>query len=133
MADILALDLGTKRIGVARADATSRLPEPLDAILVDGREFSVVKDLLAQHKVDILIIGKPRNSKGSETKESDRVTEVADKLSQAIGDVEVIMQDESLTSLNAEELMIKCKDYNNASKDSMAACIILQDYLESEV
>lgn len=122
--DVLALDVGEKRIGVARSSIIARLPEALDIIEVDGQEIQKIDELIEKHQVQIIVVGLPRNMQGQETQQSQQVRDFAKKL-EGLG-VMIEFQDESLTSVKAQELN---QGKSEKSLDSEAAMLILDDYL----
>lgn len=126
--EILALDVGGKRIGVARANTIARIPEQLDTIIVDGTEVNQIIALAKGSDVRKLVVGLPRNQSGDETKQTQAVKEF---VAQFDKEFEVIWQDESLTSVAAEEqLMQSGKSFKKGDIDSLAAVQILKDYLD---
>ena len=135
----MALDIGTKRIGVAFADTKVRIAVPRGMIPVDGNEMSEIAKMFRLEKVDRIVAGLPRNSQGLETQQTQFVREFIDKLHFYFHEhVErpliVIFQDESLTSVMAESRFgnnINRADRSAGKVDAEAATIILQDYLES--
>lgn len=132
---LMALDVGTKRIGVAKADSKVRIAIPYKAIEVDeGQEFQKIASLIEAWGVDGLVIGLPRSNEGRETKQSAYVRNFAKELRAHVPDVKVCFQDESLTSVEAEKrLKGRKKGYKKGDIDSEAAVIILQDFLEEKV
>lgn len=127
---IIALDVGDKRIGVAHADTSVKLAVAYATIEVDGLEIDRLRGIIAELKPYIIIVGLPRNQSGETTKQTEKVREFAGKLD--IFGVEVVFQDESLTSVLAEEqLKSTSKPYTKADIDAHAAAIILSDYLEA--
>lgn len=133
--NLMALDVGTKRIGVAKADSKVRIAIPYTAIEVnEGQEFQKIASLIKAWGVDGLVIGLPRSNEGRETKQSAYVRQFARQLRSHIPDVKVCFQDESLTSVEAEKrLKGRKKGYKKGDIDSEAAVIILQDFLEEKV
>ena len=128
MANLLALDVGTVRIGVAAADSTVPVAVPLMTIDVDGHELENVQNLIKERSVERVIVGYPRNQTGEATDQT-AISEAFGRQVAAFADV--AYQDESLTSVMAEErLKATGKPYGKADIDAMAATIILQDYLE---
>lgn len=123
----LALDVGEKRIGIARASAIARLAEPLSTLLVDGSEHEGLQKLINAEHIDLLVIGLPRGMEGQETAQTQSVRAYAKQL-EALG-VQMTFQDESLTSIKAEEALRRKGDYQKADVDSMAAALILEDFL----
>ena len=133
--NLMALDVGTKRIGVAKADSKVRVAIPYTAIEVnDGQEFQKIASLIKAWGVDGLVIGLPRSNEGRETKQSAYVRQFASQLRSYVPDVKICFQDESLTSVEAEKrLKGRKKAYKKGDIDSEAAVIILQDFLEEKV
>ncbi len=129
---ILALDIGEKRIGVAQGDETMRLAFPYDTIHVDGDEVKAIAELIVANEVKTLVVGYPRNQSGEPTAQTQYVEEFVAKLTDL--PAEVVFQDESLTSVLAEERLKQQKaPYAKGDIDAMAACIILEDYLGTSV
>ncbi len=128
MANIIALDVGTKRIGVAAADTIVPVASPLTTLDVDGTEIEKIHQLVQDRSVEKIVVGYPRNQAGEPTDQTAFSEEFAQKLKDS---VEVVFQDESLTSVMAEDrLKASGKPYTKADIDAFAATIILQDYLE---
>ncbi len=126
---VIALDVGTKRIGVARANTIARLPEPLSTLLVSPTIYQDIVDVVRQLDAAEIVVGLPRDVHGGETAQSAQVRAFVDQLKQ-ICDVPVHFQDESLTSVKAEEILDqRKKGYNKSDVDALAATFILEDYL----
>ncbi|MDN5835607.1 MAG: Holliday junction resolvase RuvX [bacterium] len=127
----LALDVGEKRIGVALATGGVSIAVPLEAVVVDGTEIDTIAKRVKSDAVNLIIVGYPRNQSGEATKQTAYVEAFVDRL-ESIG-VPVTYQDESLTSVLAEQhLKQSGRGYQKGDIDSMAASIILQDYLENK-
>lgn len=125
----LALDVGEKRIGVALGDDGVRLAFAYETIDVDGNEFVRIADLAIAEKVDTIVIGYPRNQSGEATAQTTYVETFAAQLRDL--DAKIVFQDESLTSVLAEQRLLSYKKpYTKGDIDALAAAIILQDYLE---
>jgi putative Holliday junction resolvase len=124
----LCLDVGEKRIGTAVGDDSIRLAVPFETIEVDGSEVKEIARLVVTESADAIIVGYPRNQSGETTAQTAYVEDFARQLTDI---AEVIFQDESLTSVIAEErLKSYKKPYTKGDIDAQAAAIILQDYLE---
>ena len=139
---ILALDIGTKRIGVAFADTKVRIAIPRGMIPVDGNEMVEIAKQFRLEKADLIVSGLPRNNQGEETEQ----TKIVDNFIIALKDYFVKhkqkeplvkFQDESLTSVQAENLLggkrheVSRQDRADGKVDAEAAAIILQDFLEA--
>lgn len=131
MNSLLALDIGKKRIGVARADTVAKIPEVLDLLIVNGMEFYEIRKLVEAHSVTKIVVGLPRNLEGEETQQTQYTKEVASKLEKFI-DCDIVFQDESLTTVEAEKMIDSDKRFKGLDKDSIAAAYILKDYFNSE-
>ncbi|HPQ82478.1 MAG TPA: Holliday junction resolvase RuvX [Candidatus Saccharimonas sp.] len=126
---ILALDVGEKRIGVALADTAIKIAITYDTISVDGDEDKALARIISLENIDRIVVGYPRNQSGEPTAQTAFVETFTERL-QSFG-LPIDYQDESLTSVKAEELLkSQKKPYQKADIDSLAASLILQDYLE---
>ena len=129
---IIGLDIGTKRIGVARADSSTRIAVPVGFINVDGSEWQKIAQMANIHGTSWFVLGLPRSNEGNETKQSQYVRQFAKELIQRVPEAKIRFQDESLTSVEAESrLKARRKAYEKGEIDAEAAAIILQDFLES--
>jgi putative Holliday junction resolvase len=127
---LMALDIGHKRIGVALGDTAVRIAIPYDTIAVDGSELRQVAQLYTAHSIDTIIVGYPRNQQGEPTEQTAYVEAVAEDIAAY---AKIVFQDESLTSVHAEQrLASRKKNYSKSDIDAEAAAIILQDYLEEK-
>lgn len=128
----LALDVGEKRIGVAVGDSGVRIAVPFETIEVDGGEVERIARLVIDQNVDTVVVGYPRNQSGDATAQTEFVETFVKQLEDIAP--QVVFQDESLTSVIAEQqLKSYQKPYTKGDIDAQAAAIILQDYLEQRV
>jgi len=128
---LVCLDVGEKRIGVAVSDGVVRIAVPLETIEVNGNEISAISQIIVSENAEVLVVGYPRNQSGEPTAQTEFVTDFVDKLKDVI-DAKIVFQDESLTSVIAEQrLQSFKKPYSKADIDAQAAAIILQDYIEA--
>lgn len=129
---IIGLDVGEKRIGVAKADSSTRIAVPIGTVIVDGTEWHAIIRLARQQNTQFFVIGLPRNNEGVETRQSLYARNFAKQLTEKIPGARVRMQDESLTSVLAEKrLKERGRAYTKGEIDAEAAAIILQDFLEA--
>ena len=126
---IIALDVGEKRIGVAHADTTVRVPVLHSTIEVNGLEIERIRQIVAELQPMRIVVGYPRNQRGEPTAQTKDVKKFAHQLHEL--QIPIVYQDESLTSVLAEKyLKAQKKPYTKADIDGQAAAIILGDYLE---
>lgn len=138
---LIALDVGEKRIGVAKADTSVKIAVPLGMISVDGQEISNIIRICQIQDIDAIVVGMPRNLNGQMTAQSDYVKNFANELNRNLQtakpnrkDIKIYFQDESLTSVQARENLGGRKGGINKKAgdvDMEAATIILQDFLEN--
>ena len=128
---IIALDVGDKRIGVAVADSAIGIAVPYDTIEVDGTEITQILELIAQDHTEKIVVGYPRNQSGETTQQTVKVEDFVARLNEL--DVDIVYQDESLTSVLAtQQLEATGKPYKKADVHMVAASLILADYMESQ-
>jgi len=127
---LVCLDVGEKRIGVAVADTAIKIAVAFDTIVVDGNEIEAIAEIVVREKATTIVVGYPRNQQGEVTAQTRYVELFARRL-EDITDT-IVFQDESLTSVIAEQRLIAMKKpYTKGDIDAQAAAIILQDYMES--
>lgn len=128
---LLGLDVGDARIGIARASTMARIAQPLSVITVDGSELTQLKQLIEAEGVTKLVVGLPRSLSGNETEQTRKTRKFIERL-KTLG-LPIIIQDEANTSNLAESaLRHRKKGYDKADIDMVAASIILQQYLDSQ-
>jgi putative Holliday junction resolvase len=131
---ILALDHGSKRIGVAVSDETQTIAQPLEYIPAEpfADFLTRLKLLLTEKEIDLILLGLPRNMDGSFGPAAQKVEAFAAVLKTAVA-VPIKMCDERLTSVMANRILIQGKVRREKRKekvDKMAAAILLQSYLD---
>lgn len=126
---VLALDIGEKRVGVAIAEPPVFLAHALPTLATTQLKEALPK-LIKEREVSVVVIGRPRNQAGETTKQTKFAEELIASLH--LGDaIKLVWQDESLTSVKAEEeLEARGKPYEKADIDALAATYILEDYLK---
>lgn len=130
MSSILGLDVGNARVGVAIADSIARLPRPLTT-LDNNESFSTsLQHVIDQETVTQLVVGVPRDMQGNETAQTRQTETFIAQLKNQVA-TPIATQDEALTSQQAEEeLEASGKPFSKGDVDALAACYILQDYLQ---
>jgi len=127
---LVCLDVGEKRIGVAVADTAVRIAVAFETIEVDGTELNKIAEIVLREGVKTLVIGYPRNQQGETTAQTQYVERFAAQLEDVVENI--VFQDESLTSVIAENRLIAMKKpYVKGDIDAQAAAIILEDYMET--
>ncbi len=128
---ILALDVGAKRIGVARASTIALLPEPLTTLLVTDQIYQEIGTLCRQEQASLLVVGLPQGLQGQNTAQTQAVQAFVTRLSHEVS-IPVKMYNEAVTSkLAEEELSRRGSVYSKADIDALAATYILEGFIES--
>lgn len=132
---ILALDHGTKRIGVALSDEMQMVAQPLEFILAEPFPafLSRLNELIREKQVGQILIGLPRNMDGSYGPAAAKVREFVAVLKETIA-VPIKTWDERLTTAQANRFLIQAavrRDKRKEKVDQTAAALLLQNYLDS--
>jgi putative Holliday junction resolvase len=129
---ILALDPGTKRIGVAISDEDRVVTTPLPRIDRTSwkKLLSEIKQLLQEFDAKALVIGLPLESDGNESEMSAEARNMARKFGLSL-EIPVLLQDERVTSYEARR-RLWADDVSDTKDlvDSEAAAVILADFLD---
>ncbi len=138
---VLGIDYGARRIGLALSDATATLASPWRMLHRPPSEADTLRLLIAEvaalqqddDGLEAVVVGWPRRLDGSPTDQTPVVETFAHAL-QAMIDLPVVLQDERLSSTEAESRLARReKDWRKRKQqlDAAAAAVILQDYLDS--
>jgi len=132
---ILAIDYGTRRIGIALSDELKVIAQPLEFIPAEP-PAGVVKrlhELLREKEVELILVGMPRNMDGTYGPAAQKTQEFVETLRSAMS-VPIKTWDERLTSAQANRALIAGgvrRDKRKQKVDQTAAAILLQSYLDS--
>jgi putative holliday junction resolvase len=134
---VVALDLGTKRIGVAVSDLSGTIASPRTVIQRSGsktRDHQVIKALLEEEEAELLIVGLPLNMNGSYGPAAKGAVVEAAELASVVG-VPVETFDERLTTVSADRALKEANiSATNRRKlvDKVAAAVMLQAWLDGK-
>ena len=135
MGRILAIDFGRKRTGLAVTDVLRIAANPL--LTIETKDLIPwLTDYIAREPVDEVVIGHPTQMNGTESESMNYIRPFMGEFKKHFPNVPITMYDERFTSVLAHQAMIaggmKKKDrQNKAVVDKIAACIILEGYLET--
>jgi putative Holliday junction resolvase len=132
----LGVDHGDARIGVAIADDLGMLAHPLETIHVKEVADPVahIAGIVQRGKIEIIVLGLPRNMDGTYGPAAEKVRAFAEKLRAACG-CEIKLWDERLTSVAAQRSLHEAGHNVKSSRkviDQVAAQLILQGWLDSQ-
>jgi putative holliday junction resolvase len=134
---ILGLDYGEKRIGVAIYDELGLTAQGLPTIMrkTKKHDWEILESLIRNYKVEKIVIGYPVRLDGSEGVQCEKVNRFTTLL-EATFSLPVVKWPETLTTKEAEEILINSGvrwEKRKKMVDKLAACLILQGYLDSIV
>lgn len=133
---ILAIDLGDVRTGLAISDANGILASPIGTISEPDKKIlsNKILDIVKQNNVGKIVLGLPKNMDGTEGDSAKKSREFGACLKNCSG-LNVVFQDERGTTLEASGYL-NVSDVRGKKRkkiiDSVAATIILQNYLDSQ-
>lgn len=132
----LGLDLGTRTLGISISDLTHTIATTYKTIRYEEGDYDFLltklKEIIKLEKIEKIILGLPKNMNNTIGESAIRCLEFKEKIENNLN-IEVIMQDERLTTIEATNYMIEANISRKKRKqkiDSLAANIILQTYLD---
>ncbi len=134
MGRILAVDYGSKRIGIAVTDPMQIIANPLTTVKRNDI-FSFLEEYFHKEKVDVLVLGHPKRADDSDSEIFTEIRAFATAVSRKHPGIKVEFEDERYTSSMALKAMIdagagKKQRRNKETIDMVSAAIILQSYLQ---
>lgn len=135
MGRLLAIDYGRRRCGIAVTDPMRIIAKGLTTVPTAGL-IDFIRNYISGEPVDAVIVGLPRDVHGRESASMRYIRPGIGRLSAALPELKVIFFDERFTSVIAHRSMIesgmkKMQRRDKAAVDTMAAAIILNDFLQS--
>lgn len=135
MERIMGLDVGDKTIGVAISDLLGITAQGITTIRRTSKkeDYGVLKELIDEYNIKKVVVGLPKNMNGTVGPQGEKTIKFAEKLKNKFN-VDIIYQDERLTSKAAERMLIAGdvrRDKRKNVIDKVAATFILQTYLDS--
>ena len=134
---IMGLDYGSKTIGVAVSDLLGLTAQGIETININEqiKDFKIkrIKELVNEYNVGKIIVGLPKNMDNSIGFRGEPTLYFVEVLKKKIKSVEIILQDERLTTMGAERVLLEANVSRKKRKnviDKMAAVLILQTYLD---
>ncbi|CAK7053910.1 Holliday junction resolvase RuvX [Tissierella carlieri] len=134
MERIMGLDVGDKTIGVAISDLLQMTAQGITTIKRESKEkdYKALEEIINEYGIKKVVVGLPKNMNGTLGPQGEKTIKFADKLKNKYK-VEIIYEDERLTTQAAEKMLISGevrRDKRKTVIDKVAATFILQTYLD---
>jgi len=135
MPQLIAIDYGSKRTGLASTDDMQIIASPLDTVATKEL-IPFLKEYSIFNKIEAFIIGEPKRLHGEPSEIEEQIKKFITKLNASFPEIKVHRVDERFTSKMAFDTMIasgisKKKRQDKGMIDKISATIILQDYLKT--
>ena len=134
----LGLDLGSKTLGVATSDLTGTIATTLTTLNLESENYDEALNklipIIKENNIEKLILGLPKNMDNTIGERAEITLVFKEKLEKTTG-LEVILQDERLTSVISNQVMIMADMSRKKRKkkvDVIAAQLIIQSYLDKQ-
>ncbi len=136
MSRILGIDYGTKRTGIAVTDPLQIIASGLTTVPTHEL-FDFIAKYLGEEEVEAIVVGEPMYPDGNPAQIAGHVKGFVNKLRKQYPDIQVFMQDERYTSLEAKQIILQSganrkKRQDKSLVDKVSAALILEDYLNSK-
>lgn len=130
-ARILSIDYGQQRIGLAISDELGLTAQPLATLQRKNRRADLrrLRDLARKNGVRAILVGSPVHLNGRHGQMAEEAARFAARIREHLG-LPVELRDERLTSWEAEQIAMEIGLGRNADLDSLAAAILLREYLD---
>ena len=134
----LGLDLGSKTLGIAISDKTNTIASIYTTIFFDNPNFdeliNELSNIIKENNITAIVLGYPLNMNGTVGPRVEYVLKFKQMLVDRLN-IEVFLQDERLTTVEVNKIMISADVSRNKRKqkvDTLAATLILQSYLDTK-
>jgi len=130
----MAIDYGTKRVGVAVTDTLQIIANGLDTVPT-GEIYDFLTTYMETEEVECMVVGEPLDLDGNPTDATPHVVGFVRKVEKLFPKIKVVTQDERFTSVDAKRIILesgakKKKRRDKTLVDKISAVLILQEYLE---
>lgn len=132
---VMALDFGDARIGIAMSDIMKMIANGYETYkrVSEEKDLQYIASLIKPNMVDEIVFGLPINMDGTEGERVEKTKDFASKLQELLPNVKIAFQDERLTTVTGERMLIEAgvrREKRKGVIDKIAATIILQQYLD---
>lgn len=135
----MGLDYGSKTIGIAISDELGFTAQPVETVERNGenklrKSLARISEIVREKNIQKIVVGLPVNMSGKRGERVARTLEFVEKLKLRV-DIPIVMQDERLTTVEANEILSESGVKREERKryiDQIAASIILKEYMERQ-
>lgn len=135
---ILAIDYGTRNVGLAISDFKGIIATPLEVLQIRSNHgydkiMEEIADICERNKIQTLLLGKPQIFEISHTQTLKKIEKFEERLKNGVK-LPIINYDESYSTVTAQDMLLYTKQSIKSSKnkiDSVAAAVFLQEFLNS--
>ena len=135
---MIGLDYGSRTVGVAVSDPLLITAQPVETIWRKQenhlrKTLQRIEELVKEYDAETIVLGCPLNMNGTEGERVLKTQEFRDALMRRLPDVKVLLRDERLTTSQADKVLMEGgvrRENRKEHLDSMAAVLILQNYLD---
>ncbi len=134
MRRILALDVGTVRIGVAVSDPLGAFAQGIAVLQAKGQWMDELAQLIEEYGAKTILVGMPRRTDGSTGPEAENMEKTIARLRERFPDIGIEVWDERFTTTIAQQALLEADVSRKGRKervDKVAATLLLQNYLDS--
>jgi putative Holliday junction resolvase len=133
----LAVDVGQKRYGLAQSDPTRTIASPMGTYHLEDL-LGKLREILARETIETMVVGWPLNMDSAESEATERVKAFITTVERRFPAIQVVKYDERFTSVMAQRSiheagLSKKKRQEKGLVDTVAAVILLQEYLQKDV
>jgi len=129
---VLAVDYGSKRIGLALGDTNLKIATPLGSVENKGGLIEKIREIVEDYRVGVIVVGLPLTPRGNKGQRAKEVEEFVERLRHNFEDTDIVLWDERYTTLEAMSLLEGASPFKKRKlKDALSAYVILKEYLDS--
>jgi putative Holliday junction resolvase len=130
---IIALDVGTVRIGVAASDPTGAFAQGISVLNAGGDWIGELEAIVEKYAAEKILVGMPRRTDGNDGPEAAKMERTAERLRLRFPNAEIVTWDERFTTVIANQAMLEggaSRAKRRNTVDKVAAAVLLQNYLD---
>ncbi|MDR2779848.1 MAG: Holliday junction resolvase RuvX [Synergistaceae bacterium] len=131
---IIALDVGTVRIGVAASDPTGVFAQGISVLRAERDWMGELETIIEKYQAEKILVGMPRRTDGNDGPEAAKMKLTVERLKSRFPDIGITTWDERFTTVIANRAMLEggaSRAARRGGVDKVAAAVLLQNYLDA--